>query len=130
MPDVYVPLDTIGQNIFLNKLLMEGIISQFAFDYADRERAVLKKYKNATAFQKEFILGDKAVSDFLSVVSASNINYTDVQLRQAEKIIQVQIKAIIARNSFGMEGYSRCLSETNEVFKKALEIAAGNMPNQ
>lgn len=41
MPDVFVPLDTMGRSKYLNEIYYNGIITDFCFEYADKHRAEL-----------------------------------------------------------------------------------------
>ena len=46
MPDIFVPLDTIGGTNYLYELRYRGIIQEFALSYVDKQRERLrKKYK-------------------------------------------------------------------------------------
>ena len=46
MPDVFVPIDTAKANSFLNKVFYVGAINTFAFEYSDKHRLDIQKYKN------------------------------------------------------------------------------------
>lgn len=46
-PDIFVPRDTAGISSYYVEVLNKGIIHQFAFEYADRYRDILKKLGSA-----------------------------------------------------------------------------------
>lgn len=46
-PDIFIPRDTAGMTSYFVEVLNKGIIHQFAFEYADRYRDILKKLGSA-----------------------------------------------------------------------------------
>ncbi len=121
MPDIFVPMDTTGISPYFNKVRNLGLIYRFAFDYADKNREKLHKYKTAaelteyldkTAYYKEFL-------DYSNVKGAPQ-NPTD--LKVSGELIKIQIKAYIARNTIDNEGFYPIIQEIDNTLLKAIEV--------
>lgn len=47
MPDIFVPLDTVGYSKYYAEVVRKGILYNFTFEFADNHREILKKQKDA-----------------------------------------------------------------------------------
>jgi carboxyl-terminal processing protease len=122
-PDVFVPLETAGRTHYLSEILYNGVVNDFAFEYADRERSKLNVYKTAENFNRSFIITPAILNDFISYAEKNGVKRKDQQIKQSENIIKNQLKALIGRTIWNNEGFYRVIQTQDNILKKAIEIA-------
>lgn len=121
MPDVFVPIDTSFRSSYLNKVSFKGIISDFAFNYADKHRGEFKAYKNADAFVKSFSLPVSMLDVFADYAQKHGVEKNDVQMKRSAGYLLSQIKALIGRNLYDNEAYFPVILQDDKAFKAGLE---------
>lgn len=121
MPDVFVPADTSGRSTFLAEINYKGILNQFAFYYADRERVKLKAYKSFENFNKSFVVNDALLSSLQEYAVNNGIKRSERDLFISKRIISTQLKALIARNIWGNPGFYPVIHIIDETLKKAVD---------
>jgi len=120
VPDIFVAIDTTGRTRYLAEVIYNGIVNDFAFDYADKNRKTLKAYKNYKTFNASFNIDDALFSQFLSYADKKRVKRNEKQIDQSKDIIKNQLKALISRNIFGSEGYYSVLLTKDDILQKAL----------
>lgn len=123
MPDVFVPLDTTGRTIYLSEVTYSGLLNQFAFDYADRNRSQLKGYENFERFNKTFTIGDQLLEEFVVFAEKGKVKRRENEIKKSAAIIKTQLKALIARNTWSNAGYYPVIHTIDNTFRKAVELA-------
>ncbi len=119
MPDIFVPVE---ENIaFFNQVFNRGHIYTFAFDYADRNRSALDRYRNARAFVDDFVLSEATYNAFLTYVSDLGVRTPDDVDRQTETLIKTNLKAYIGRNIIGAEAFYPVLHTQDRALIRALK---------
>jgi carboxyl-terminal processing protease len=121
-PDVFVPLDTVGRSHYLSEVIYGGIINDFAFSYADKERKKLNEYKTAENFNASFIISPEVFNEFVAYSKKNKIIGNEKQIETSKEIIKTQLKALIARNIWSNEGYYPVIQSRDNVLKKAIEL--------
>jgi carboxyl-terminal processing protease len=121
MPDIFVPMDTSGISPYFNRVRNLGLIYRFAFDYSDKNRENLSKFKNAADLSAHL---DKTTyfKDFLKYSELKGVSQNIKDLNTSEDLIKVQIKAYIARNSIDNEGFYPIIQEIDNTLLKAIEV--------
>lgn len=104
MPDVFIPIDTIGISVYFNKVRNLGLIYRFAFDYTDIHRKNLEKLTNSDDIE-EYIDKTSYFKDFVSYANKKGVKPNTQQINTSESIIRAQLKAYIARNIIDNEGF-------------------------
>ncbi|MDP4268371.1 MAG: S41 family peptidase, partial [Bacteroidota bacterium] len=121
MPDVFVPFDTSEYTDYYNKLHNQAIIYQFAFDYADKNRAAINHYKGFEDFNRNFNVTDKMFEDLVIYAEKNKIPRNTKQIKISSHQIKVQFKAYIARAIYGNEGFYPVIFQIDNTLKKALQ---------
>jgi carboxyl-terminal processing protease len=121
-PDVFVPLDTSDNSEYLNDLFRSGFISQYAYDYVDKNRGSLKEFKDFKSYNDQFQINDKLFEEFIEYADKQGVKKNETALKKSEKQIRLQLKAFIARQVFGNDGFIPMLNEDDNTYKKALEV--------
>ena len=122
MPDIFVPVDTVGYSEYFSRLVQKGIIYQFAYKFADENRDALSKLKNADAISA--YLDSKNVLNLLvNYAVAKGIARDAAGLKKSEVVLNVQVKANIARNILGEEGFYPIIRQIDLTVQKAVEAS-------
>ncbi|MBL0047565.1 MAG: S41 family peptidase [Bacteroidetes bacterium] len=122
MPDIFVPLDTSVRSRFLTDLIVKGTIGQFAISYSDDERSKLKTYSSYSDFNARFQVNEAMFNRFLKYAEKDSIKTATARdLLVSRKIINEQLKALIARNMWRNEGYYSVMNANDKSIEVALK---------
>jgi carboxyl-terminal processing protease len=123
VPDVFVPLDTTGRTHYLAEVIYNGLVNDFAFDYADKHRVKLKsEHPTIESFNDGFTITPEIIRSFVAYAEKNGVKPNEKQEKISEPIIKLQLKALIARNIWGNSGFYPVLHKEDDVLKKALEL--------
>ena len=125
MPDVYVPLVDDSTEYYFNRIVNTGLLYQYAFDYTDKHRAQLQRYKSVDSFDKSFVVSETMFGELVKLAEEKGIKGTDEQRQAARREANILLKAYIARNLFDDEGFYPIYAPMDEVLQKALEELRG-----
>jgi len=121
MPDIFVPMDTTGISPYFNRVRNLGFIYRFAFDYSDKYRDKLIKYKTASELSA-YLDKSSYFKEFLKYSEEKGISPNPEDLKVSGELIKVQIKAYIGRNTIDNEGFYPIIQEIDNTLLKALEV--------
>ncbi len=126
MPDFFVPVDTTGNSEYFTKIYRKGLIYAFAYSYADDHRDELSTLASAEEFDNYLDKKD-ALSDFVKYVENKGIAKDSNGLKVSGTIINTQLKAYIARNIMGEEGFYPIIKKIDKTLLRAIEISRQNL---
>jgi carboxyl-terminal processing protease len=115
IPDVFVGIDTTG---YLSNFYFRSI-SNFSFDYVDENRKKLTKNWPLDLFLESFDKDDTVFQSYASTINTIN----NASFKTKEKI-RSYIKATIAKEIFGDEGFYRSIQKDDAMLQKVLELDA------
>ena len=122
MPDVFVPLDTIGGTPYLYELRYRGIIQEFALNYVDKQRSSLKKkYKNAISFKNQFKVNNDLFNSIIKYAADNDVARNLEEIVVSKKLISRGLKAAISRNLYNDFGYYVIINETDKTIQEAIK---------
>ena len=121
MPDIYVPLVDDSTEYYFNRIANLGLLYQYAFDYTDRHRNELQRYKSVETFSKQFVVTDAMFNELVKKAEEKGIKGTEVQKQVARREADILLKAYIARNLFDDEGFYPIYAPLDEVLQRAIE---------
>ena len=102
MPDIFVPLDTIGITPYFTELTQKGIIYDFAFEYADNMRDVL--HTKDTKALEHYLNSTNVINQFISQ-SKKSVPFSEEEYAISQTYIQSHVYAYIMRNIVGDDGF-------------------------
>ncbi|HKL04156.1 MAG TPA: hypothetical protein VJ911_10790, partial [Cryomorphaceae bacterium] len=100
-------------------LSYRGLINQFGFDYADKHRDDLADYGSIMDFKKGFEISSELLEEFLTYSESKGVNRDTSGLRASKEVIKIRIKAYIARNIWGNDGFYAIMNQDDNVLKEA-----------
>ena len=93
----------------------------FCFNYTDKNRATLKKYKTWQELTA-YLETTSYLEEFIQFAEKKGITRNDKEIKQSEKLIVNQIQAYICRNILGDKGFYPVLNLDDETVQKAVEV--------
>ena len=125
MPDIFVPRDTIGVTSYLNNVVNNGIIYQFALEYTNNHRQELSQFKDYGNLLK-YLKRKPLLDEFVTYAASKGVKPRPVYINISRKIINNQLHAYIARNLLGDEAFYPILMLEDKTFLKAVDILDEN----
>lgn len=122
MPDYFVAADTSGYSDYYSKITQKALVYHFAFQYSDINREKLKEMKTAAEFV-DYLNRDQIMDQFIVYAEKEGVKNDPNGLAASGKIIDTQIKAYIARNIIGEEGFFPIIKEIDETLKEAIRLS-------
>ncbi len=126
MPDFFVPVDTTGNSEYFDQLFRRGLIYSFAYSYADEHRNILSTFTNAREFDT-YLDKEKAMNEFLVYAEEKGVKKDPAGLKESGELINTQLKAYIARNIIGEEGFYPIIQQIDKTLLRAIEISRENL---
>ena len=121
MPDYFVPRDTVGMTSYYTSVMNNGLVYQFAFNYADHNREKLTSfatYKELYAYLKTQPL----LNDFTTYAATKGIKKRTTLINISRNLITNLIQAYVVRNLFDDNGFYPILLEDDPTVNKAVEL--------
>ena len=122
MPDFFVPIDTTGNSEYYNSIYRKGLIYSFAYAYADEHRKDLSDFNNADEIDN-YLDRKNVLEEFLKYTAGKGIPRDNAGLKISSLIIKTQLKAYIARNIIGEEGFYPIIKKIDNMLLRAIEIS-------
>ncbi len=120
MPDIFIAADTSGMSPYYSKVVMKGLVYQYAFDFSDKNRTELGQLKTGKDFE-EYLLKHKILSLFTDFSAKQGIKADPKDLEASGKIIEAQLMAYIARNIIGEVGFYSVISKIDTTLLEAIK---------
>lgn len=122
MPDYFVSADTTGYSGYFSKITQKALVYHFAFQYSDEHREQLNSLKTAAEFV-DYLDKEQIMNQFVAYAEKEGVKRDAKGLKASGKIIETQIKAYIARNIIGEEGFFPIIKEIDETLKEAIRLS-------
>ncbi len=120
MPDIFVPTDTVESSAYLTDLFFTGTLNQFSFTVADRDRdKLLARYKSSEDFARRYEVTDALLAELDRFARQEGIEHRSADAQRSRDQIAMRIKAGIARNVWGDDGYYRILLQKDRMYQRA-----------
>jgi carboxyl-terminal processing protease len=120
MPDIFVPIDTLGISQYFVDVRNQGLIYRYSLKYADENRKELSALKTPDEFlnllEKQNIL-----RSFISFASKEGVKEVPRDIRTSEKILKIQLYAYIARNFLDNDGFYPIIQEIDNTLLNTIE---------
>ncbi len=123
MPDIFVPLDSVLYTDLYKEIHSLGVFNRFMVKYLDNNRDDLKQlYTVFQDFTNKYEI-DKSIWEGLLIDARSfGININNEELKASAPLIEIQIKAAIARALWTSCEYFQILNTLNTTVKNSLDV--------
>ena len=118
-PDIFLPLDTMGNSWYFTELRYSSAFQSFAFDFVSNKRTL---WKNPTEFNNSFVINDKITQEFLNyAMKNAHIPIDPIGYAKSKRLIQITLKAEIARQLWTEEGYYTVINQLDKEMQFAIK---------
>ncbi|TWV14789.1 S41 family peptidase [Bacteroidaceae bacterium HV4-6-C5C] len=121
MPDIFVPQDTTGTSSYLIEVLNRGLAMQFCFQYTDRNRNKLSKYKDENDLAK-YLRHEGIVEQLVHYAEQKGVKRRNILIHKSYKLLEKNLYSNIIYNVLGKEAYIRYANQNDPTVKRALDI--------
>lgn len=126
IPDVFVPLDTVGVTPFLVNVNRNSLTLKFASDFADKHIAELQKIKSFESLERLFGSVNLA-GEFLQYAKEHNVTPVANEWKESGNIIIKQLKGLIGRYSaMDTDAYYSYILQIDNVADRIKELEKEN----
>ena len=98
MPDVFMPLDTVGMSDYYRKVWNTNVLYRYTMEFTDRHRAEMDAVTSLAELDALLSEGD-LLADFVAYAERNGVERDDVGLAMSRDIIEAQLRAYIGRNA-------------------------------
>ena len=120
MPDIFVPNGTTGYTSWYLNVLNKGLINKYTFEYADRHRDVLSKSHDGEGLMRILPDDDTLLQDFVEYARRNGVAPRWYYINISRDLLVNSLKAMIARNIHGVQGYFEVYNLTDPTVREAL----------
>jgi carboxyl-terminal processing protease len=120
MPDIFVPIDTLGFSDYFAEVRNKGLIYRYSLKYADENRKKLSAFKSPVEFSA-YLEKQDILRKFIGFASKEGIKEVPRDIKTSGKIIKVQLCAYIARNFLDNDGFFPIIKDIDNTLQKAVE---------
>jgi carboxyl-terminal processing protease len=124
MPDYFVPLDTTVYTRYHRALQARSIVLNANLRYVDDNRRQLtKKYNNFNIFRKGFEIPQTVIDNIMEEGRKLDITpQDDDELQRTLSYLKLQLKALVARDLWGMDEYFAIMNENSPIVQEAVRL--------
>jgi len=124
MPDEFVPLDTTKYTRFHRELSAKGMVINANLRFVDQHRKILQgEYRSFADFQQRFDIPQQVIDHIFAEGEKQNVRPKDEAERlQTLPYLRLQLKALVARDLWGMDEYFAVINEMNDAVQRALKL--------
>jgi carboxyl-terminal processing protease len=122
MPDIFIPMEKDSTMQYYNQCINKGLVYQFAFNYTDRNRVQLMRFKDVGRFEMGFTVSDAIYGEFISYADKKGVKHVGKDLTKSDRFVKTMLKAYIGRNILDNDGFFPILNTIDPGFLKAIEI--------
>ena len=120
MPDVFVGRDTTLYTPYFNIVSNRAYTYQFAYQYTDKHRAELNRYKDWQSLEKH-LLKANWVDEFVAFAKEKGVEPNEKQLAISRPLLVRIVNAYIVRNILNDEGFYPLFERDDDITKQAVE---------
>lgn len=121
MPDKFIPLDTTGVSSYFIKVRDAGLIYRFSLKYTEDNRTKLQTFTDAVELNN-YLDKQSILDKFIAFGENNGIKKDGKGLKISGEIMNVQLKAYIARNILDNKGFYPIWGEIDTTLKYAIDF--------
>jgi len=135
MPDIFVPLDTLEVTDYFSDLIRSGHVNSYALSYInDNREEMLTKFPEFKDFKNDFVVDGEFMDAFFKYVEEEDeddeIEFNEEEYKTSEDLLNLRMKAILARNLWGYSEFYQIYNDSNEILQRAIEVIESDMYDQ
>ena len=121
MPDIFMPLDTLGTNSYYRSVWDSNVLYRYTMEFTDRNRAKMDKIVTLDELD-ELLSSSNLLSDFVAYAERNGVKANESEIAAAEDVILAQLRAYIGRNALHDEsGFYYNIYPIDNTLQRAVE---------
>ena len=121
VPDIFVARDTAGITSYYIEVANANLLQRYAFNYCNKHRAALGKLDNYTQLLNMLPSDDDLLKDFVDFAARNGVAPRWYYINRSRQLLLTHIKAFIARDIFGNQGFYPIYNSTDKTIQEALK---------
>ncbi|MBQ4498781.1 MAG: PDZ domain-containing protein [Alistipes sp.] len=102
MPDIFIPIDTVGMTKYYNEVWNSNVLYRYTLDFTDRHRADIDAVESLAQLDS-LLSAHNLLDDFTRYAERNGIPTNRAELATSRRIIEAQLRAYIGRNALDNE---------------------------
>lgn len=123
MPDIFVPVDTSIFTRYYTRVSNRGLISRFAYKFADSNRQRMNGFDDPRELLK-YLQNQNVYEQFVDFAEKNGVKETTEEIILARPVVSTYLNALIARFILDNRGYYPIIHDIDPNIQKSLEIFA------
>ena len=120
-PDHFVAYDTTNHTDYYNRLLGTNSLQDYALTYIRRNYDDLNDMEFSEFFNT-WTLDDTDLDEIVDIGYLNDVNFNNREFAASKELINLQVKAMIARSVWGDEAFYRIYKKSDNIFLQALKL--------
>ncbi len=121
MPDIFIPLDTLGTNSYYRSVWDGNVLYRYTMEFTDRNRAKMDKIVTLDELD-ELLSSSNLLSDFVAYAERNGVKANESEIAAAQDVILAQLRAYIGRNALHDEsGFYYNIYPIDNTLQRAVE---------
>ena len=121
VPDIFVARDTTGFTSYYIDVANAGLLQRYAFNYCNNHRSELSKMEDYTEFLNSAPSDEFLLKDFADFAARNSIAPRWYYINLSRDVIVTNLKALIARDTFGTQAFYIILNRYDNTIEAALK---------
>lgn len=114
-----MPNDTTGVTSYYINVVNNRLLSKFAYEYTDLNRAQLEEAKTVDELLKRLPSNEELLNAFVRYATLNGVPARWYYINLSSSLIVTQIKGLIARDLLGTSGYYEVVNRADKTVEEA-----------
>ncbi len=120
-PDIFIPEDTLNMTSYYKEAVMSGLVMQYAFQYTDDNRLLLKEYDSLASLQA-YLKRQGLVERFVTYANQHGLQRRNLMIQKSYRLLDRFLTSRIVYNILNEEAWAEYINQDDPVIKSALEV--------
>lgn len=121
MPDIFIPRDTVGINIYYNQVVNNRLDEKYAMLYSDMNREKLNSFETWQELYR-YLRQQPLLLNLVSFADHNGIRIRPYNIQESGELLENMMYAYIIRNFFGEEEFWAAYHREDSLVKKSIEL--------
>ena len=99
MPDIFVPIDTVGVTDYYAEVMNKNILYRYTLDYVDKHRSKVNKLTTISELTAFLDSDPSLVDDFVRYAEREGVRATRKEIEASRELLLAELRAYIGRNT-------------------------------
>ena len=126
VPDIFVARDTAGITSYYIDVANANLLQRFAFNYCNKNRTALNKLDDYRQLLNVLPSDEELLKEFANFAAQNGVAPRWYYINRSRRLLVTHIKAFIARDIIGNQGFYPIFNSTDNTIQEALKAMNRN----